>query len=287
MARGGRLNQDVAFIFGAGHSGTTLLGLLLGAHPRVCFAGEAWNSTRLGSRNTQGRVLGCNLCTADCPVWSDSHADGSPDVYEMLARRTGRRFAVDSTKAVAWVDQQESALPSAVRRHLIVLLRDGRAVVNSGLRKYPDATPEALTTEWVAHMRRTEDLATRWPGTVTRLHYEDLAEDTENTLRSLAAPLGLEFLTTMLDPWHSEQHPLGGNQGTQFLVARARATRAPAGPDLPPPPDTAGLGPSKRGYYRDHPPAVVLDTRWRDEMSPAALAVFEAIGGDTNLPYAR
>ncbi|QEV16582.1 sulfotransferase [Streptomyces alboniger] len=279
MMNSERHNKAVIFIMGAGHSGTTLLGLMLGAHPAVCFAGEAWNSTRLGTTDGQGRTVGCNFCTDDCPVWGDPLPSTGPDLYEVLARRCGRPFVVDSTKAVGWIDQQAALLPGAVHRHLVVLARDGRAVVNSLLRKYPDARPAELAAEWVAQMRRTEDLAARWPGIVSRVHYEDVATHPEDVLSHLSATLGFSFLPAMLDPWLSVQHPLGGNAGTQYIVARERAARATGRP--------VNLKRTERAYYLGHPPAIVLDLRWREEMSEPALRAFDAIAGETNAPYAR
>ncbi|MCT9011628.1 sulfotransferase family protein [Streptomyces rhizosphaerihabitans] len=279
MTNSGRRNKTVVFICGAGHSGTTLLGLMLGAHPAVCFAGEAWNSTRLGTTDAHGRTVGCNFCADGCPVWGSPLPPPGPDLYEVLARRSGRSFAVDSTKAVGWIDQQAALLPGAVQRHLVMLARDGRAVVNSGLRKYPDARPAELASEWVAQIRRTEDLAARWPGTVSRLHYEDLATHTKDVLSHLSATLGLSFLPAMLDFWASVQHPLGGNEGTQHIMARERALRTAD--------RTVALDRTKRAYYLGHPPTIVLDLRWREEMSESALRAFDAIAGETNAPYAR
>lgn len=279
MTSGERRNKTVVFICGAGHSGTTLLGLMLGAHPAVCFAGEAWNSTRLGTTDARGRTVGCNFCADGCPVWGSPLPSTGPDLYEVLARRCGRPVVVDSTKAVGWIEQQAALLPGAVHRHLLVLARDGRAVVNSLLRKYPDARPAEVASEWVAQMRRTEDLAAGWPGAVSRLHYEDIATDPEDALSHLSTTLGLSFLPAMLDPWGGVQHPLGGNEGTQYIVARERAARTTG--------RTVALEPSKRAYYLGHPPAIVLDLRWREEMSEPALRAFDAIAGETNAPYAR
>ena len=43
-------NAAVCFVGGAGHSGSTLLGLVLGAHPSVFYAGEANKSRFLATK---------------------------------------------------------------------------------------------------------------------------------------------------------------------------------------------------------------------------------------------
>ncbi|MGH8906676.1 MAG: sulfotransferase [Egibacteraceae bacterium] len=103
---------------------------------------------------------------------------------------------------------------------VIVLARDGRAVVNSRLRKYLE-----IATAWVAQMHGTEDLASRFPGPVLRVRYKELASRPERTLRALADFVGIVFDPTMLTPRGSEQHPLGGNDGTPFLLVCERAKR--------------------------------------------------------------
>ncbi|MFC5146913.1 hypothetical protein [Streptomyces aureoversilis] len=285
----GRVNRRVAFIAGAGHSGTTLLGLLLGAHASIFYAGEAWNSTRLGAVTDDGWTVRCTYCGAGCSVWAGLRPGsdglglaGSPDLYETLSVRSGRPVVVESTKAVGWIEMQAAAVRDVVPAHLLLLGRDGRAVVNSQLRKYPHIPAREHVGKWAAQIRASEELAARWPGPVSRLHYEDLATSTESTLRRLTASLGLAYEPAMLDPWNSEQHPLGGNSGTHFLLARSRGSRANGTAPADFPVDAA-----KREHYSRHPPAVVLDLRWHQEMPEDALAVFEEVAGEVNAPYAR
>jgi hypothetical protein len=271
-----RVNQKVCFVGGAGHSGSTLLGVVLGAHPRVFYAGEARKSLFLGDVSKPLKKRACKLCGLACPVWGDLRFGAGEDLYEALSRRTGRPIVVDSTKSVAWIDQQIAALAGVVPLHLFFLVRDGRAVVNSRARKYPETPVREHARQWVEQIRATEALAARFPGEVTRVRYEELASRPETEIPRLAAAIGLEPTAAMFDPWTSEQHPLGGNAGTQWLLARERGNmRGPL-----------ELGDRTRGYYGGHPRAIVLDVRWRSELSAEALAAFEEVAGEANAAYA-
>jgi hypothetical protein len=42
------------------------------------------------------------------------------------------------------------------------------------------------------------------------------------------------------------------------------------------------LGERARSYYGEHPRAIVLDLRWKRELAPDALALFEELAGDLN-----
>lgn len=272
-----RHNPTVCFIAGAGHSGSTLLGLALGAHPRIFYAGEARKSIFLGDENKPLRKRMCKVCGLDCPIWSGLKLDGEVDLYEALSRRSGRPVVVDSTKSIPWLETQTAMLDARKVSLVLVLLgRDGRAVLASGLRKYPDISAAEHARKWRAQMEATERFAQTFPGVVLRERYELFVTDPEASLRRLVEPLGVAFDSAMLDPFVAEHHPLGGNAGTQSLLTRAQTQ---PGGSLP-------ISGAKRAYYGGHPRAFVLDERWRTELSAEALAAFEAEAGETNRAYA-
>ncbi|MDQ3033701.1 MAG: sulfotransferase [Myxococcota bacterium] len=269
--------EKVVFIGGAGHSGSTLLGLMLGASPSVFYAGEARKSLFLGDETKPLKKRVCKLCGPSCRVWGELDIPADVDLYEALARTTGRSIVVDSTKNLGWIDRQLAALEgTGAARLLIFLARDGRAVVTSRLRKYPKTPAREHATDWVAQIRATEELTARFPGPVLRLRYEELASRTEPVLREVAEFVGVPFSAPMLAPWTTEQHPLGGNNGTQFLFARERA----------PGDGVVELTEKTREHYGAHPRGVVLDLRWKREMSAQARAEFDAVAGEANAPYA-
>src|SRR5262245_25849000 len=94
---GSRL-EKVCFVGGAGHSGSTLLGLVLGAHPSVFYAGEANKSRFLGDASIKQRKRTCKTCGETCRIWSA--IDPKAPLYEALAERSGRPIVADSTKSI-------------------------------------------------------------------------------------------------------------------------------------------------------------------------------------------
>jgi hypothetical protein len=80
----------------------------------------------------------------------------------------------------------------------------------------------------------------------------------------------------MLAPWSTEQHPLGGNNGTQSLLERERDERG----------GVVTLNDKTRAHYGEHPRGIVLDLRWRREMSAEARAAFDEVAGQVNAAYA-
>lgn len=272
-----RSNRTVVFIAGAGHSGSTLLGLALGSHPAIFYGGEARKSIFFGNEKKPLRKRMCKVCGPDCRVWSNLERSEEIDLYEALSRRTGRPVVVDSTKSLEWLEEQSTLLASrGVKLVLVFLGRDGRAVVNSGVRKYPETSAAEHAAKWVEQMSGTAAFAARFPGEVVRVRYEAFVTSPAETLTALVEKLDLALDPAMLDPFSSEQHPLGGNAGTQSLLGKAQTSAE--GP--------LAISGSKREYYTQHPKTFVLDLRWKRELSAEALAEFERVAGELNREYA-
>jgi Sulfotransferase family len=275
---GRRVNKRVVFIGAAWYSGSTLLGVMLGAHPSIFYAGEAKKTWYFNNPRAPLKKRVCRLCGPNCPVWRDLTVKEGEDLYEILSRRTERPIVFDSSKGISWIKPRVRDLRDVVPLSLIVLTRDGRAVVNSRLRKRPEISARQQAAAWAKQMRDIEELASHWPGTVHRLRYEELTSRPERTARALADFLGVTFDPWMLDPWSSDQHPLGGNAGPLLLLLRERARSAVAGVINP--------DEKTRDWYAAHPRGIMLDLRWKRELGADELAAFEEVAGEVNRPYA-
>lgn len=269
--------HHVCFVSGAWYTGSTLLGLMLGSHPAIFYAGEAWKSEFLGDMSVVRHRRVCRLCGEACPVWGGLVAPGGADLYETLSQRTGSPVIFDSSKRIEWVEARVDDLSRlGIRTSLILLQRDGRGVLCSRLRKFPEQSVGEYAEFWIESMAAARALLERFPGEVTEVRYERLATQPEQEMRRLLGWLGLRFHPATLEPWTAEQHPLSGNTGTQSLVAREQGLTKGA----------VELDDKHRPYYAQHPSSIVLDLRWRQELCAAALAEFERLAGEANAPYA-
>jgi hypothetical protein len=275
---GPRNNRIVCFIAGAGHSGSTLVGLVLGSHPDVFYAGEVAKSRFLGDPHKPARKRQCKICGADCPIWGDFRAVPGLDLYEAIALKSGRPIVVDSTKKAGWVDDRLRELEGrGADLRLLYLQRDGRAVVNSRVRKYPERDPGDLIDRWVDQIRTADALFGSFPHPKEALRYEVFAGDPGGETRRLCGFLGVEFRPAMLEFFRFDHHPLGGNTGTEYLVAREHAVAA-----------APAAAPGEHGgdYYRRHDGAIRLDLRWRTELPGPVRDIFEARAEEVNRRFA-
>jgi hypothetical protein len=266
-------------ICGAGHSGSTLLGLILGSHSKGFYIGEGGKIRFLGDPRKALRKRACKVCGESCEVWSSFSWDTGQPLYLQVAEHVGASVVVDSTKNVGWLGDRirETAL-GPMEAHLVMLLRDGRAVMNSRFRKYPERDAEEQLRDWMEQIELTRTLFAEYTGPKSSLRYEELATRPDATIRELCASIGIEFEPAMLEFSRFEHHPLGGNNGTQYLATRDRAT---SGTDSP-----VTVGARSREYYQQHPTGISLDVRWHRELDREHRALFDRVAGSFNEPMA-
>lgn len=266
-------------VCGAGHSGSTLLGLVLGSHSACFYAGEGAKVRYLADETKPARKRMCKICGPDCPAWGSFEWDRSRPLYRQIASHVGVPVIIDTTKNPAWIRARvEETERDHGQPHLVFLTRDGRAVVNSRLRKYPDRDAEEQVRAWIAQIERSQALFDSFPGPKLRLQYEAFATEPATWAAALCELLTIPYEPGMLRFEQFDHHPLGGNNGTQFQVARARY-------------DDPGdafvtLGERSRDYYERHPEGIELDLRWKEELDAAHLRLFDRVAGSFNQPLA-
>src|SRR5688572_21194201 len=169
-------------IVGVPRSGTTLLRMMIDAHPSVAIPPETGFLPRLAD-------LATGLDSADAawkvittfPTWPDFHldaaalrarfdrrsplspADAARAFYSSYAARLGKTQWGDKTPSYgADLDRIASLLPEARFIHMI---RDGRDVMVSvrGLWFRPGETVEACAMDWARRIVRTRELGARVP----------------------------------------------------------------------------------------------------------------------------
>jgi hypothetical protein len=304
-------DKTVVFIMGSGHSGSTLLELVLGSHSRVFGLGELVNLYRGvdGPRDPFPRL--CRICEERCPFWNDTvdirvlqahfsraghHAPirqwvsrQRENVYQHFFGWSGKDVLIDSSKRVHWIAQQLQPRRNwkAIAPVLIYLTRDGRAVVNSKLRKYPETDIRVEAREWKERVERMNEFYADFPERQRlTIAYEQLASQPESIIRNLCDFLNLDFEPGMLRFWEHDHHTTFGNAGTRSLIARFRGQSAERRPATPANSVLANVRSRHGTHYDDVGLAIRLDLRWKWELTAEQLEAFETIAGETNRPFA-
>lgn len=277
---------------GIARSGTTLLRLMLDAHPQLTIPPETHFLPQLfthfnrwveqGIEGVELRRRAMELIVGH-PRWGDmpldpgdverrmaqhdplTAGDAARSFYEAYAAREGKPRWGDKSPPYTWKARRiQSGLPEA---HFIHLIRDGRDVALSlNEVSWGPGDLEAAAVKWVEELGRARRRARRLrSGTYLEVRYEDLVADPEPLLRRVAEFVRLPWDAGMLDYHHGAEermkevirdfHPLGG--GTITAEERKRQHELVSSP-----PSSSRVG------------------RWRTEMSAEDRQEFEDIAGD-------
>ena len=250
------------FVVGVGRSGTTLLRLMLDAHPELAIPPETHFVPELVARARVRAEIGDLVAEiVAARNWGDFGLDagelhdraaalGHTDpasllrcFYSLYAERQGKPRWGDKTPS--YVKRMRLIADLLGEARFIHLIRDGRDVAVSRRRRgMGDQKPVTDAAErWQRRIMRARQQARRLGGRYLELRYEDLVIDPEPALRRVCELVELDFDPAMLE-YHrgSEERlrefardlpPEGGRRARsaqERMAAHALAT-APPNPD--------------------------------------------------------
>ena len=281
---GRRSRRPAPFVVGMNRSGTTLLRMMLDAHPQLTippethFVPDLVKVAREEAATPEAllKVIVAQREWGDFGLTEDELLDrfraiGSPDAgdairtfFEAYAERVRKpRWGDKTPRYVTRMRLIADALPEA---HFVHVIRDGRDVALSVRdRTVKDYTVERVAQRWkekVSKARRDAPLLKHY----MELRYEDLVLDPEGSLRKISEFVDLPYDDAMLRYHEKAERRLqemarelpeqGGK--TRLSVERRMATHA----------------------RTTEPPDPERVTRWRKEMSADDRAAFESVAGD-------
>lgn len=275
----------VPFIVGVGRSGTTMLRLMLDAHPELAIPPETHFVPDLieAIDDGAGPERAIEVMTAvrqwgDLGIEADevrsrfealesfNSGDALRAFYAIYLERQGKpRWGEKTPAYVRKMRRIERALPEARFIHVI---RDGRDVALSRWKRTlgeGKRAPAAQVAEgWERRIRRAQKQGRRLRHYL-ELRYEDLVTETEANLRRIAEFIELEWDPSMLRYYE-----------------RAADRMAEMARDLP----SADGKPVRPGEERmqahamtQKPPDPSAMYRWKEKMDPEDVAAFDAAAG--------
>jgi hypothetical protein len=231
----------VVCVLGTSFSGSTLLNLVLGAHPAIYGGGELVGL--LLNRDKPG-AGSCTSCGLECRHWdrSSRHAVTKGNIYRLAERAFAKRVIVDTSKSLDWFDEVLGAGENAgmtasyvlmVKHPIRYLASCAVNIVDLRPRRLPYRALATLGAGWqrqaaLSELARDLDefyrrffasFAGKIRGsTFHLLHYERLVDSPRQTLGPLLHSLGLGYDPRMDDFYSADHHQIGGNNGAVFQV---------------------------------------------------------------------
>lgn len=280
------------FVVGIARSGTTLLRLMLDAHPELAIPPETHFATKVINAfnlmreddvsREEMRARGAAIIVGH-PRWGDfgldahefqRRVDTTSGVTARPILRTFYEYYAEANEKPRWGDKSppytwktpklQDALPEA---RFINLIRDGRDVALSlGEVSWGPGDVNESAHKWVNELTLARRRARRLrKGTYLEVRYEDLVTDPEPILREVA-----EFVRL---PWSDAM--MNYHEGAQKRMAQVVRELKPQGGGL--------ITAEER--VRQHelvskPPSSQRAGRWRADMPEDDRRAFETIAGD-------
>ncbi len=224
----------ILYITSLGHSGSTLLDVLLGQHSQLQSLGElAFFDTWIAEKN----LCSCGTALPQCPFWINATAghftpvgelnsagflDNSYKLFQGIQAAVGAKIIVDSSKSI----HRLTVLLKDPRFEVKVvhLIRNGLAVVNSLTKSHrrPGSSLAEMTPptpllqailRWTRRNKAIDKLMDSLPNEAyTRVRYEDLCTSTEDELSHILDLFNLNFEPDMLQPSLANNHNISGSR---------------------------------------------------------------------------
>ncbi|MGI9019977.1 MAG: sulfotransferase family protein [Solirubrobacterales bacterium] len=277
-----RGTRPAIFVVGVARSGTTLLRLMLDAHPelaippethfiskviRACEEGADPHADALAEITGHRRWLDFGLDAEALRERFATHrrlapGDAMREFYGLYASQHGKtRWGDKSTNYIRKMKPISRVLPEARFIHLI---RDGRDVALSLVAvHFGPQTVDAAAEKWRSEIVKARRQGPKLPGYL-EIRYEDLIADPEAVLRAVCEATDLPWDDAMLD----YQDRAGGRIAEivrDFDRAEGQAISADA----------------RAAHHANVSKPLQSDraARWRTEMPVADLTAFEGIAG--------
>ena len=232
-------------IRGLGHSGSTLLDLILGAHPSVVGLGEAsrvllsssadeFASYQLNDwRSVYNKPCTCGSMLDECELWSRFFSNWPNRRKESFEDEFSRLISPLSNQSIDWIvesyqsDERLLDLHRSVRPvRVIHLTRDVRSWIHSEARRGVTRFGRGRSVGWRGLQRwvrvnwRLEKKLRHSSLQSFRLGYEELALAPEASLKLLCDWLKIDFCWDMMQPKDfSSSHIIAGNR-MRYLAGR-------------------------------------------------------------------
>lgn len=212
------MKTKITYIAGLGHSGSTLLDLVLGTNSQVVGLGEIMPFLKRQDRNIDYKsTCSCGKLGSECDFWSNideliKNEQDTTQSYLKLANFFFEKYGNDKIL----VDSSKNSYPYLEKINkkydlkVLLLTRDYRSWTFS---RYANngGLASIWVWRWYLENKKIEYQLKKMGVKFHRVGYEELALYPEFILPKLCDYIGIEFDEKMLSPNNTNSHIINGN----------------------------------------------------------------------------
>lgn len=211
--------KKIIYIAGLGHSGSTILDMALGCHPKIIGLGEIYavfnkeNHSELFKKST----CSCGKKGIHCDFWSRLQAvassnNSTEEKYKTLVDYFSEKYGGD----MILTDSSKNSysylkfLNAEYDLKIIYLTRDYRSWINS--RFVRTRKPMLfLALRWYLENKKLLFVLKKYGVKIMNIGYEELSLYPEFILKKISGFAGINFSENMLHPDYTKSHIINGN----------------------------------------------------------------------------
>jgi hypothetical protein len=210
----------VVAIYGSSYCGSTLLNVLLNAHPKIFGGGE------LHWLETNPEQAFCSICREVCEFWKDERHKTftRQGLYDRVARLAGRPVVADASKMSDWFPEMKRENPALDFYSVLMVKHPVRHVAS-----YVEKARSEKHLESFGDINFTLDFLKNYYDSVFAngsvdliLRYEDFVSDTQKWTSRILKHFGLNWHDNLSNWQNCEHHHIGGNVGPRAQIANHR-----------------------------------------------------------------
>ncbi len=211
--------KKVIYIAGLGHSGSTILDMALGCHPKIVGLGEIYavfnkkNPDALFEKST----CSCGKKGKDCDFWKDlrkfsSSEKSTEEKYKTLITVFTKKYGEDSIL----LDSSKNSYPylnflnKEYDLRVIYLTRDYRNWIYSRFARTKKLMV-FLALRWFFENKKLLYILKKYKVKMMTVGYEEVSLYPEFILKKICRFADVEFTGTMLNPDKTKSHIINGN----------------------------------------------------------------------------
>lgn len=264
------MSTKVLHLRSISYTGTTWINLVLGSTDNAFPIGPPDRFFDIYEEHPE-RL--CLVHGPECDFWPKFAANFNPrqPFFAQLGESSGKDLIVTNNSIPTKMGKELKK--RGVTTSEAIVVRDGRAVVASYARKFPDGGVQGAI-DWYRPAAEGM-LALAKSSGLPILKYEDFVDQADGFWERTSEALNMPLTRDCLDYYKFDHHPVMGNQGTLALYRRYQGKPIP------------NFGGSE--FYEaafesgsELSSTPVRDDRWMSELDAPAMALFEAECGPTN-----
>lgn len=203
------MRRQLVTIVSMSHSGSTLLSLVMGTHPRCFCLGEF----RHIDKWIKERDNLCRICPSECDFWKKFRVlvSRGMNIFEAAFESSGADILIDSSKKRRSFEKGKASLNGKADCRVLHIIRNPYGSLMFQKVKYRQRITKERVKRWVRRRKKLDNYCDSLGDNCFTIKYEDFCLNPDEVAGRICAFLGIDYFPGMTSFWEKHHHLCSGN----------------------------------------------------------------------------